>query len=188
MCMDPGEIPAKDISFVKQLIEKNEDLTKYCYKCFIKKERDTIHCIICNKCFSNFDHHCYCINNCIAINNYSLFILFLFEIVILLLFILLMSILGLIAAIKDKNDIIKNIYKVDFLNFIFDNNYTWTKDFHIGANIFLIILALFFLIPVAILMVLHMRRNCTEFKEKSINNFSNNKLFDDKESSITNDE
>ena len=68
MCMDPGEIPAKDISFVKQLIEKNEDLTKYCYKCFIKKERDTIHCIICNKCFSNFDHHCYCINNCIANN------------------------------------------------------------------------------------------------------------------------
>ena len=163
MCMDPGEIPAKDISFVKQLIEKNEDLTKYCYKCFIKKEKDTIHCIICNKCFSNFDHHCYCINNCIANNNYSLFILFLFEIVVLLLFILLMSILGLIAAFNNR---INNIYNLEFLKSILNNNSTLIKGVHIGSNIFLIILALFFLIPVAILMVLHMQRYCTEFKEK----------------------
>ena len=179
--MDPGEIPAKNISFVKHLIEENKDLTKYCYKCFIKKERDIIHCIICNKCFSNFDHHCYCINNCIANNNYSLFILFLFETVVLLAFILLMSILGLIAAIKYR---INNIYKVDFLNFIFNIS----KWFHFGFNIFLIILVLFFLIPVAILMVLHMQRYFTEFKEKRINYSSYNKLFDDKESSITNDE
>ena len=184
--MDPGKIPAKDISFVKQLIEKNEDLTKYCYKCFIKKEKDTIHCIICNKCFSNFGHHCYCINNCIANNNYCLFVVFLFETVVILLFILLMSILGLIAAFNNR---IKNIYKVEFLNFIYNNNNsTLIREVHIGSNIFLIFLALLFLILVV--RCIYTKRNyycrCTESKAKR--NFISSRLFSDQESSFTYDE
>ena len=186
ICSDPGEIPVNTISFVNKLIEKNKDLTKYCHKCFIKKERDSKHCIICNKCFLNFDHHCYWINKCVANDNYRIFVLFLLESFIFLSFILSMGILGLISAIQNKIINIDNIYYIEFLKFLFNIGSTSLIKFvHIGLNIFLIILSLFFLIPVAILMVFHIYRYCTEFKDKRKTNSSKSELFDDKVSLMT---
>ena len=34
------------------------------------------HCIICNKCIDNWDHHCYWLNICINKDNYNLFLFF----------------------------------------------------------------------------------------------------------------
>ncbi len=185
ICSDPGEIPVNTISFVNELIEKNKDLTKYCHKCFIKKERDSKHCIICNKCFLNFDHHCYWINKCVANDNYRIFVLFLLESFIFLSFILSMGILGLISAIQKKINNI-DIYYLGFLKFLFNiDDTSLIKFVHIGLNIFLLILALFFLIPVAILMVFHTYRYCTEFKDKRKTNSSKSELFDDKVSLMT---
>ena len=37
----------------------------------------TKHCIICEKCVDEFDHHCFWVGNCIGKNNFSLFFNFL---------------------------------------------------------------------------------------------------------------
>lgn len=58
---------------VKNLVNKNIDLTKYCYKCFIKETRFSKHCIICDRCYDKFDHHCYWINKCVAKKLYLFF-------------------------------------------------------------------------------------------------------------------
>ena len=45
---DPGLKKKKNLDDLKDLINKNSDLTKYCYKCFIKKTKTSKHCIFCD--------------------------------------------------------------------------------------------------------------------------------------------
>ena len=158
LCLDPGVIPANNDAFLNGLIEQNKDLTNYCYKCFVKKERNNKHCVICHKCYKDFDHHCFWINKCVAKNNYNLFIIFLFECFIYLCITFLISILGLIKIISIKFEIneenIKNIiYPEEMISkYIFKEQ---LKYVHFGLNIFLMLLTLFFLIQEGILIFLH---------------------------------
>jgi len=39
-----------------------------------------MHCIICNVCIVEFDHHCFWVNNCIGANNLTRFVVFLFSV------------------------------------------------------------------------------------------------------------
>ena len=43
----------------------------------MKKNYKTTHCLICQKCVDEFDHHCFWVGNCIGKNNYDLFFNFL---------------------------------------------------------------------------------------------------------------
>jgi len=40
----------------------------------------SMHCIICDICIEDFDHHCFWVNNCIGGNNLSTFIIFLLSV------------------------------------------------------------------------------------------------------------
>ena len=53
-------------------LDKIELLCPIC-KIIKLKQSKIMHCIICNKCIDNWDHHCFWLNICINKNNYNLF-------------------------------------------------------------------------------------------------------------------
>ena len=74
------------LMFVKKnkLDEKNPLITLFenhkniCVKCRTVKKEKTVHCIVCNGCVENFDHHCSWLNICINKNNLPWFRAFLY--------------------------------------------------------------------------------------------------------------
>ena len=61
----------------QRLVEKSIKINNFCPICAIEKSQRSKHCIICNVCVEDFDHHCFWVNNCIGRNNISTFIFFL---------------------------------------------------------------------------------------------------------------
>ncbi len=49
---------------------------RYCDKCEVFKMPRVHHCRMCGQCCVKYDHHCGLAINCIGVNNYHLFILF----------------------------------------------------------------------------------------------------------------
>ena len=79
MCFS-GSIFTKKKSVMKQksllsLFENNKNI---CVKCRIAKDNKTVHCIVCNGCVKDFDHHCSWLNICISKGNLSWFRAFLY--------------------------------------------------------------------------------------------------------------
>ena len=73
----------KENSLVK-LYEKN---TNFCAICRIgRSDNNIVHCIVCNRCVKNFDHHCTILNICICKNNIKLFYWFLYLSLVYLIF------------------------------------------------------------------------------------------------------
>ena len=152
---NPGDIKSQGFAFLKRLVDKGEDLNNYCYECFVKKTKDSKHCIICHKCYENFDHHCYWINKCVAKNNYCLFLFFLVETFLYLLVVLTISILGIIHLIQGNNG---EIYIYNSLNkIVFKSDILWHNNvYYFILNNVLILMDLFFLIPETLLLILHL--------------------------------
>ena len=165
---DPGLKKKKHLDDLKDLINKNSDLTKYCYKCFIKKTKTSKHCIICDNCYEKFDHHCYWINQCVAEKNYSLFIIFLVETAFYLTIILIISVLSLIKietlreydSNSNKFDRKYMYFKKEIYEYIFKNKFI----IHLIINIILILIILSFLIPELLLVILHIKVCLTNFR------------------------
>ena len=61
--INPNNISYKDL-FERCDYAKNK-IKKICPKCKIIKKFGTKHCIVCDSCIEDFDHHCYWINKCI---------------------------------------------------------------------------------------------------------------------------
>ena len=74
---DPGILVNKDYKDLLDIVEKGEEVENYCPFCLVKKNYKTKHCLICQKCVNEFDHHCFWVGNCIGKNNYTLFFIFL---------------------------------------------------------------------------------------------------------------
>ena len=81
-----------------------EKIEQLCPICKIIKQSKTKHCIICNKCIENWDHHCYWLNICINKETYNFFIWFIITLFILILFniIIFMSLLFNIKVINNS--------------------------------------------------------------------------------------
>ena len=176
LIMDPGIIRKKTVDDLKVLLNRNADLSKYCYKCFIRKTRNTKHCIICDCCYEKFDHHCYWINKCVAKKNFCLFIFFLFETALYLMLMLILSVLSIIKINflkEDKFKIDDFCNKFNYLNWEFfqDKCELWftgkTKFIiHIIINILLILIILIFFIPEFLLLILHIHVWCSNYREE----------------------
>ena len=196
LIINPGVKKKKNLNDLKDLLlNKNADLTKYCYKCFIKKTRTLKHCIICDNCYDRFDHHCYWINKCVAKRNYKIFIFFLFEAAIYLATILLLTVLSLIKIISflknnsyDKNGICENYYlKFNYIQDICEKIFDEKMIFHLIFNILLILIILSFLIPEFLLLILHIHVICTNYREEKnrrATSFSTASLINEDDSSL----
>ncbi len=120
-----------------EMFKYNENI---CVKCQRVKEISTQHCISCDMCIDNFDHHCYFLNTCIYSKNKKYFRIFLFEGLSTVLFNLFTSIL----FFRDFN-ICPNIYYGIIYN---ENEFEQNKIFNFiiyALNTLYCALALFFI-------------------------------------------
>ncbi|GCC28581.1 hypothetical protein chiPu_0007012 [Chiloscyllium punctatum] len=83
---DPGRLQetSREAEYltITQLVEANEDPSRFCIYCEIIQPEQAKHCKLCNMCMVNFDHHCLFLMKCIAKNNRRLFNLFLMEVIV----------------------------------------------------------------------------------------------------------
>ena len=91
-------------------LDKIELLCPVC-KTLRIKQSNIKHCIICNKCITNWDHHCYWLNICISKDNYNIFLFF----IVFLFFDICFNIIAFIKIILDFKVLEPDF---NFMNFI----------------------------------------------------------------------
>ena len=170
---DPGIKKKASIETVEQKLKFGDNLINYCYKCYILKTKNSKHCIICDKCYDDFDHHCYWINKCVAKKNYKLFHIFLFETFLYLAIILTICIFGFInfnSNSKKDNSICFNFYIINICrqNFVFESILPikeYINYIYLILNIIMTLIALLFFIPETLLLGLNTMIFCSNYKE-----------------------
>lgn len=80
---DQAEIPytswTDSASVVNMCLAHSFDKIKFCKTCRIYRPPRTTHCRVCDRCVSQFDHHCTLLGTCIGRNNYRAYFFFLFS-------------------------------------------------------------------------------------------------------------
>ena len=89
---NPGRIVNYQYKDLLDIVEKGEEIDEFCPYCLVKKAYRSMHCLVCQKCVYDFDHHCFWVGNCIGKNNYTLFFIFLIYILLNTLFNIIMTI------------------------------------------------------------------------------------------------
>ena len=74
---NPGEMKNTKYKNLLDIVEKGEEAEDFCPYCLVKKKFRSLHCLVCQKCVDEFDHHCFWVGNCIGKKNYKLFLVFL---------------------------------------------------------------------------------------------------------------
>ena len=92
------------------LYEKDENI---CVKCRITINDKIQHCLICDRCVENWDHHCYWVNTCINDQNYSKFQAFVIFTILFLFFNLLFYIDSLYLLFSSKEKFVKEIFNLE---------------------------------------------------------------------------
>ena len=180
ICSNPGYVSEedKDENYETLLFTKKDEFKHYCFKCCVHTTDDLKHCSICDKCCKEFDHHCFWLNNCIGVNNYMKFIVFLYINLFEFLTILSTSVYTLVITfeifLNKKKDtetcvynynIIKKIYEfvlehIFFFEIIYDDYIPRIpENFHINyfqiLIIFILIMNIIVLIPLIYLVNIH---------------------------------
>ena len=125
---DNYKINSKDITIEKLLDECDYDKNKIrriCPKCKLIKSFNMKHCMICDICVEEFDHHCFWINKCINNKIFFQFILFLIAMLIdttVNFFLFLKEVKKFFKEKKDRN-------MVYYLKIIFSNIYLFIFAF-----------------------------------------------------------
>ena len=100
---DPGRM-VRQYKDLLSIVESGEEVENFCPYCLVRKTYRSLHCLICQKCVDDFDHHCFWVGNCIGKNNYTLFFIFLVYILINTLFNVGVNIYFLIKELTLKED------------------------------------------------------------------------------------
>ena len=100
---DPGRM-VRQYKDLLSIVEFGEEVENFCPYCLVRKTYRSLHCLICQKCVDDFDHHCFWVGNCIGKNNYTLFFIFLVYILINTLFNVGVNIYFLIKELTLKDD------------------------------------------------------------------------------------
>ena len=138
---DPGKMVTqyKDIL---SIVEKGEDIENFCPYCLVKKTYRSLHCLICQKCVDEFDHHCFWVGNCIGKKNYTLFFIFLVYILLNTLFNVIVNIYFLIKELAyEKNE------EIGFPYYFKKDLFIYTVPSRIVVSICCFIICILFFIP-----------------------------------------
>jgi hypothetical protein len=101
---NPGTMINTQYKDLLDIVEKGEDLDNYCSYCLVKKKYRSLHCLVCQKCIDEFDHHCFWVGNCIGKNNYTLFFIFLVYVLLNTLFNVGVNIYFLATEMKNSSE------------------------------------------------------------------------------------
>ena len=124
ICSDPGYIKDNEkITDIETLLFKQKyDFKNFCFKCSVYKSEDLKHCVICDKCCKDFDHHCFWLNNCIGQNNYYFFIVLLYTVFFDFISMVLVSIYSLFISykiiFKQNKSCVENNFIGSIYNFV----------------------------------------------------------------------
>ena len=137
---DPGKM-VRQYKDLLSIVEIGEEVENYCPYCLVKKTYRSLHCLICQICVDDFDHHCFWVGNCIGKNNYTLFFIFLVYILLNTLFNVGINIYFLIAELRDKD------YNYAFPGQLKALGFLYKKGTRIVVSICCFIICILFFIP-----------------------------------------
>ena len=81
MTVDPMDL---NVSRAEEGLQPEHDAMAYCKNCRVNVQLDSKHCWDCNKCVSNYDHHCPWLNTCIGTRNYFYFYVSIWSLLVML--------------------------------------------------------------------------------------------------------
>lgn len=106
----PKNIESNDNTLFS-LYEKNEMI---CVKCRIEINDKIQHCLICERCVENWDHHCYWLNTCINDKNYTKFHVFVIFTILFLIFNLLFYIACLYLLFSSNELFVQEFFNLEY--------------------------------------------------------------------------
>jgi palmitoyltransferase len=143
---NPGIMINKEYKDLLDIVEKGEEADNFCPYCLVKHKYRSKHCLVCEKCIEEFDHHCFWVGNCIGKNNYTLFFIFLIYVNLNTLFnfgIICYYLLKEIIYGYDKKE------NQNFPGFYLGNSdsFIYNKYVRIIISIFIFVICILFFIP-----------------------------------------
>ena len=141
---NPGKMINNEYNDLLDIVEKGNDAEDFCPYCLVKNNFRSKHCLICQNCIDEFDHHCFWVGNCIGKNNYKLFFIFLIYILLNTLYNIGVNIYYLATEIGTEN--IQEDNKT-FPGFYFGNCFLYNNIFRIIVSISIFIICILFFIP-----------------------------------------
>ena len=138
---NPGKMSSQ-FKDLLSIVEKGEEAENYCPYCLVKKTYRSLHCLICQICVDEFDHHCFWVGNCIGKKNYTLFFIFLVYILFNTFFNVVTNIYFLVKEIKEeKNEDTAFPYYLD------DDAFIYKLPSRICVSVCCFIICICFFIP-----------------------------------------
>ena len=144
-CSNPGRMYNNTYKDILDLVESGQEAEDYCPLCLVKNKFRSKHCLICQICVDEFDHHCFWVGNCIGKDNYTLFFVFLIYILINTLFNIGVNICYLITEMGSDEADSEN---TAFPGFYFGNDFfIYKKIVRIIVSICIFIICILFFFP-----------------------------------------
>ena len=157
-CSNPGRMVNKEYKDILDLVESGQEAEDFCPLCLVKNKFRSRHCLICEICVDEFDHHCFWVGNCVGKDNYTLFFIFLIYILINTLFNMGVNIFYLITEMgNDEAEIENNA----FPDFYFGNDFfIYKRIVRIIVSICIFIICILFFIPLVNLFRMQLSTAC----------------------------